>query len=134
MDSSQITGAASSYARKYALNGLLLLDDVKDADTNENHQQRQNANTGRIQSAGSNRSQQQSQNTSGVNKGLQNDAQKKAIDKKTLETLRKRLKDHSIDEKKVCGIYKISELGKLSVAQYEHLDKYFENIKGQCAA
>ena len=35
MDDSQITGTASSYARKYALNGLLLLDDAKDADTNE---------------------------------------------------------------------------------------------------
>jgi len=32
MDGSQITGACSSYARKYALNGLFLLDDVKDAD------------------------------------------------------------------------------------------------------
>jgi len=32
MDDSQITGSASSYARKYALNGLLLLDDVKDGD------------------------------------------------------------------------------------------------------
>ena len=32
MDSSQVTGAASSYARKYALNGLFNLDDVKDAD------------------------------------------------------------------------------------------------------
>lgn len=35
MDDSQITGAASSYARKYALNGLFLLDDTKDADTDE---------------------------------------------------------------------------------------------------
>lgn len=35
MDASQITGAASSYARKYALNGLLQLDDTKDADSNE---------------------------------------------------------------------------------------------------
>lgn len=34
MDESQITGAASSYARKYALNGLFLIDDTKDADTN----------------------------------------------------------------------------------------------------
>lgn len=32
MDSSQITGAASSYARKYALNGLFLIDDNKDSD------------------------------------------------------------------------------------------------------
>lgn len=35
MDDSQITGAASSYARKYALNGLFLLDDTKDADSDE---------------------------------------------------------------------------------------------------
>jgi hypothetical protein len=36
MDSAQITGAASSYARKYALNGLFLIDDTKDADTQDN--------------------------------------------------------------------------------------------------
>ena len=33
MDGSQITGASSSYARKYALNGLFLIDDVKDSDS-----------------------------------------------------------------------------------------------------
>lgn len=33
MDESQITGTASSYARKYALNGLFCIDDAKDADT-----------------------------------------------------------------------------------------------------
>ena len=35
MDESQITGSASSYARKYALNGLFAIDDSKDADTDE---------------------------------------------------------------------------------------------------
>lgn len=35
MDEAQITGATSSYARKYALNGLFLLDDTKDADSDE---------------------------------------------------------------------------------------------------
>ncbi len=35
MDSMQITGATSSYARKYALNGLFAIDDTKDADTDE---------------------------------------------------------------------------------------------------
>lgn len=33
MDSSQLTGSTSSYARKYALNGLFCIDDTKDADT-----------------------------------------------------------------------------------------------------
>lgn len=35
LDGSQLTGVASSYARKYALNGLFCIDDTKDADTNE---------------------------------------------------------------------------------------------------
>lgn len=43
MDDSQITGAASSYARKYALNGLFLLDDTKDADSEEYHVQQTKA-------------------------------------------------------------------------------------------
>ena len=37
MDESQITGTASSYARKYALGGLFNIDDTKDADSNEYH-------------------------------------------------------------------------------------------------
>lgn len=36
MDASQVTGATSSYARKYALNGLFAIDDTKDADTMDN--------------------------------------------------------------------------------------------------
>ena len=39
MDESQVTGTASSYARKYALNGLFAIDDTKDADTDQYKQQ-----------------------------------------------------------------------------------------------
>ena len=39
MDESQITGTASSYARKYALNGLFAIDDTKDSDTEEQPKQ-----------------------------------------------------------------------------------------------
>lgn len=39
LDVSQVTGTASSYARKYALNGLLLIDDTKDPDTDEYQKQ-----------------------------------------------------------------------------------------------
>ena len=38
MDASQLTGATSSYARKYALNGLFAIDDTKDADATNDHQ------------------------------------------------------------------------------------------------
>ncbi len=41
MDGSQITGTASSYARKYCLNGLYCIDDTKDADTDEYHHQQE---------------------------------------------------------------------------------------------
>jgi len=39
MDGSQITGASSSYARKYALNGLFLIDDTKDSDATNKHEE-----------------------------------------------------------------------------------------------
>lgn len=54
MDDSQITGATSSYARKYALNGLFCLDDTKDADTDEYHNQTNRKSKGAFQSNKSN--------------------------------------------------------------------------------
>lgn len=44
MDDAQLTGATSSYARKYALNGLFCIDDTKDADATNTHEQ-QNTQT-----------------------------------------------------------------------------------------
>lgn len=43
MDASQITGTASSYARKYALNGLFAIDDTKDADATNQHNETKEA-------------------------------------------------------------------------------------------
>lgn len=43
MDAAQVTGTASSYARKYALNGLFCIDDTKDADTDEYTETQRNA-------------------------------------------------------------------------------------------
>lgn len=48
MDGSQITGTASSYARKYALNGLFNIDDTKDADTDEFTKQQQSIDEDKI--------------------------------------------------------------------------------------
>lgn len=60
MDGSQITGAASSYARKYALSGLFLIDDNKDADSDE-YQQQNNKNQGKKQPSKQNQANQQQQ-------------------------------------------------------------------------
>ena len=48
MDDSQITGSASSYARKYALNGLFAIDDTKDADATNDHGKKPTTQTKKI--------------------------------------------------------------------------------------
>lgn len=48
MDASQVTGAASSYARKYALNGMFLIDDTKDADATNKHEEEQKLTKGTV--------------------------------------------------------------------------------------
>lgn len=75
MDESQITGTASSYARKYALNGLFLIDDTKDADSDENKNERDN------RSKRSN--QQQSNNQQNSNNKLSKTQQEAAVLKLT---------------------------------------------------
>lgn len=45
MDGSQITGASSSYARKYALNGMFCIDDVKDSDATNTGEKTENKPT-----------------------------------------------------------------------------------------
>lgn len=49
MDSSQITGAASSYARKYALNGLFAIDDTKDSDATNDHYDKKQSHDNQVQ-------------------------------------------------------------------------------------
>lgn len=49
MDASQVTGTASSYARKYALNGLFCIDDTKDADTDEHKKQQSGGDAGKVE-------------------------------------------------------------------------------------
>ena len=53
MDLSQVTGATSSYARKYALNGLFCIDDTKDPDTNEFEKTTKQNNTNTIKQVNS---------------------------------------------------------------------------------
>ncbi len=52
MDTAQITGATSSYARKYALNGLFCIDDTKDADSTNTHDKEEPKKTFKQKQAG----------------------------------------------------------------------------------
>lgn len=103
MDASQITGAASSYARKYALNGLFCIDDTKDADTSkegpaEKAQQKQDTE------------QEQNQRIS----SFQVDEVVEMCDK------------HHKDAADMCKYFKISAVEEMTVAQYIELKKIFK--------
>lgn len=74
MDLSQAFGASSSYARKYALNGLFLIDDTKDADSDE-YQNQVRKNNNQQQNNAQNNQQQRSQNNSNLNNQQPNNAQ-----------------------------------------------------------
>lgn len=104
MDEAQITGAASSYARKYALNGMFLLDDVKDPDTNEFADQQ-----GRKNGDGQ-------ENTSGNTK----------INQSHINSLRSMFQNKGIDESKVLIAYKVEKIEELTISQYKGI---FNNQK-----
>lgn len=93
MDDSQVTGTASSYARKYALNGLLAIDDTKDVDSMDNrdsNQKKSNAGTFK----GNNTTQKS-------NSAVDLNIQDTAYSKKLTAELRKQFKDENL-LKKVC--------------------------------
>ena len=77
MDASQVTGATSSYARKYALNGLFCIDDTKDADTDAYQKQNKTENTQKTKTTYANKTQNsQPQQTP---KNTISDAQRKRL-------------------------------------------------------
>ena len=82
MDCSQITGTASSYARKYALNGLFAIDDTKDADTDQYKQQTNGSNSPQNrpqQPANTNKGSYKGNTTKTAINGAQDEMRAKAI-------------------------------------------------------
>ena len=110
MDDSQITGTASSYARKYALNGLFLLDDTKDADSDEYHKQ----------------------NDSSYEKN--DEAEQKKIESSKIsdikvKALMERCKKEGIDTSKITKLYKVKSLEDLNELQFRNINDHWEDIK-----
>ena len=105
MDGSQITGASSSYARKYALNGMFMIDDTKDSD---------------------------STNTHGKDE-TKTDEEKKQAFLNSKEGMIERLKESLSSDKlsKVLGAYNVNELWEMSTEQLkEACQKIFKKIGG----
>lgn len=113
MDESQITGTASSYARKYALNGMFLIDDNKDADTDE-YRQQTNAPQQHGQPA------QQAANNTRVNgrATAQNAAQRNTAASATvIETIKRLMAETNTDTAKFLAFFKVNSVQELTADQ-----------------
>lgn len=110
MDSSQITGSASSYARKYALNGLFCIDDVKDADTQNSKEDTKNSGE---------------KNPKADNNKRSSESDK--ITKKEVEVLTSLCKNKGIDIAKIFTV----PVEQLTKQQYVMAIKQLESIKNR---
>ena len=111
MDDSQITGTATSYARKYALNGLFLLDDTKDADTEESR-------TERIERA--------------KEQELQDEAEKIAEEKISpvmVDALKMALTSNGVKESQILSHFNIEKLEDMNTIQYRETNDMLEKLK-----
>jgi len=109
MDASQVTGATSSYARKYALNGLFCIDDVKDADTRDNRQEEA-------------KKQQKEEKQ-------QKEIENMEISKVKADVLHKRCTDEGVDEAKILSLYKVSDFSELTEKKFRNISDNWEKIK-----
>lgn len=109
MDGSQITGASSSYARKYALNGLFGIDDNKDSDT---------TNTGEDKP---NLEQKQTYKKDNKQQNKAQDKQSASARKVVFDQIRVEITKAGLSEEWVCNAYKISKLEDLKSEQIQPL-------------
>lgn len=109
MDVSQITGSASSYARKYALNGLFAIDDVKDADTRDNRQKdaedQKKAETDQKK----------------IENSLISDVKAKA--------LYARCEREGVDPNKILKLYKVNSFEGLTELKHRNIADHWQEIK-----
>jgi len=118
MDAAQVTGATSSYARKYALNGLFLLDDTKDPDTDEYQKESQSRSEGQKKASAKGRAQQ-----------AQPEPTDELVSDKDIAVLRETFKSKGIDEAFVIGLYKIEKLEGMRKSKYTNMVKNIDKIK-----
>ena len=120
MDDSQITGTASSYARKYALSGLFLLDDTKDADTDEYHTM-----TTRTKKA---------TKAKDPDPEPQDEIEKiknQPIGKIKAVAFAKKLKAEGISAAFVCGLYSVAKLSEMTEEMLSNANERLKEIKSK---
>lgn len=108
-DPAMVTGASSSYARKYALNALLLIDDAKDPDTNE-YQAEAEAKAAKHPKP----------------KKAEPDVLDEYVTSAQLEVLERLLKRADVEPSKFNSIYGLTVLSELPAAKYDEAVKKLE--------
>lgn len=111
MDESQITGTASSYARKYALNGLFLLDDTKDADSDEYHEQTKEAKA------------------EAEIRPKEEEVANKKISKVKVNALKARCEEDKVSIEKLLACYKVKAIEDFTERQLSNINQHWEDIK-----
>ena len=111
MDASQITGSTSSYARKYALNGLFCIDDVRDADTRDNRQKE---------------AVEQAKEEQEVK-----DIENSVIDDLKARALKARCVSEQVPEQTLLKLYKVDAIEKLTMRQFANIHANWNKIKGK---
>ncbi len=124
MDGAQVTGSSSSYARKYALNGLFLLDDGRDPDSTNKHENGKNSN----QQSGNNLN--QSQNKGGKNSNQNTDKNRQAALKALQGVVDKRNLSNDTVKQKAFELHNVESVKQMDTqAIYKftkELDELFE--------
>ena len=117
MDESQVTGSASSYARKYALNGLFCIDDSKDADFYDNTKNN-NDNTKK-----ENKVYNKNSNDKNNNDNTKNDK----ITGKEEAQIQYYINLHKIELQTILDTYGVKELSQLSIVQANQIINRFKS-------
>lgn len=106
MSLAQITGSTSTYARKYALNGLFCIDDVKDADSRDNRQtEEKKAET--------------------EQKKIENSV----ISEVKVKALLDRCDKEGVEPGKILKLYKVNSIADLTEIMYANINEHWEEIK-----
>lgn len=120
MDAAQITGSCSSYARKYALNGLFCIDDAKDPDTMDNRTEQRQQATG-------NKRNTENQSRSTASRGSRASSPV-YVNQNHIATIRKEIDRTGANEKAVCYQYKISSLQEMTMQDFRDAMAIFKKM------
>ena len=114
MDATQVSGACMSYARKYALAGLFLIDNEKDADTNEYTKKRTEA----IEDEN--------------HKDEVEFVQAMNISQDKQSVLKKMCETESVSIMKLCELHKVKDFSELTEKQFQNINAHWGKVKETC--